>query len=84
LFTLDGEGIAVEAVKRPESGSGIIVRLGEHLGRSATAVLAPTEKGGIVAATDLLEKPLAEFVPNHSTFRPFQLRTLLVGGGPDH
>ena len=84
LFTLEGEGIAVEAVKRPESGSGIIVRLAENLGQSTSGVIAPAEKSSTIAATDLLEQPLVGSVSNQSTFRPFQLRTLHVSGGPAH
>lgn len=79
LFTLNGQGIAVEAVKRSESGSGIIVRLVENLGRSATAIVTPAETRATIAATDLLESPLAEAVLNPMPFRPFQLRTLRIG-----
>ena len=79
LFKLSGERIAVEAVKRPESGSGIIVRLVENLGRSATAIVTPAETRATIAATDLLESPLAEAVLNPMPFRPFQLRTLRIG-----
>jgi alpha-mannosidase len=79
LFTLNGQGLAVEAVKRSESGSGIIVRLVENLGRSATAIVTPAETRATIAATDLLESPLAEAVLNPMPFRPFQLRTLRIG-----
>lgn len=80
LFTISGQGISVEAVKRPESMNGIIVRLVESLGRSASCGIVPTEIAAPVTAIDLLERPVAEDVGNPVSFQPFQLLTLRVGG----
>jgi len=79
LFTLKGAGISVEAVKRPESGNGIIVRLVESLGQKNSCELIPTEIASTVTATDLLERPLPEDAANPMLFRAFQLRTLAIG-----
>ena len=79
LFTLKGTGISVEAVKRPESGNGIIVRLVESLGRRTSCEMIPTEITSPVTATDLLERPQPEDAGNPVHFRAFQLRTLAIG-----
>lgn len=79
LFGLSGEGISIEAVKRAESGKGIIVRLVEIFGRSTAGVLAPADTAAKITATDLLEQPLAEKLHSTVAFRPFQLRTLRIG-----
>jgi alpha-mannosidase len=81
LFALSGPGISVEAVKRPESGQGIIVRLVETLGRRATCKFTPSGPNPVIAATDLLERPLPEVLTDSIPFRPFQLRTLHMHGG---
>jgi alpha-mannosidase len=79
LFALRGEGISVEAVKRPESGRGLVVRLVEVLGRTTAGDFTPTEPHAMVTATDLIERPLAEKVSDRVRFHPFQLRTLHIG-----
>jgi alpha-mannosidase len=81
LFALSGPGISVEAVKRPESGQGIIVRLVETLGRRATCKFTPSGPNPVIAATDLLERPLSEVLTDSISFRPFQLRTLHMHDG---
>jgi alpha-mannosidase len=75
LLSLTGDGIVLEAVKRPESGGGLVVRLAENLGRSAVGELTVAGKPGELAAADLLERPLDEAVSKTITLRPFQLRT---------
>lgn len=78
LFGLAGHGISVEAVKRPESGQGIIVRLVEIFGRRTTGDFTPAEASATIAATNLLEMTVMENIPNSLSFQPFQLRTLHI------
>lgn len=79
LFTLTGSGVSVEAVKRPESVKGIIVRMVESLGRRASCEIIPTESASPVTAIDLLERPLPEDAGSPVAFQSFQLRTLHIG-----
>ncbi|SIQ34524.1 alpha-mannosidase [Rhizobium sp. RU35A] len=80
LLTIESEGVALESVKRAESGDGIIVRLWETTGtrRNATLRLDP----GLASATqvDLLEEG-GEAVAIEDgrvtlAFRPFDIITL--------
>ena len=81
LFSVTGPGISVEAVKRPESGQGFIVRLVEMMGRRSMCKLTPAGRNSAITATDLLERPLTEVMSDSIPFHPFQLRTLSLHGG---
>lgn len=82
LFALKGAGISVEAVKRPESGHGLVVRMVESLGHRTACDFMPAQAHASVVAIDLLERPLEETVSTPVPFQPFQLRTLHVGNVP--
>ncbi len=82
LVVVDHPAVVVEAVKLAEDGSGdLVVRLYESLGgRARTTVRVDADVAG-VAATDLLERPLAgglaaEGASADLELRPFQLVTL--------
>lgn len=75
-----GQGIAVEAVKLTEDGSGdVIVRMRETLGaRSVGRLEAPS-----AIECDLIERPKVPVDPNHLEFGQFEVKTLRVPGRPD-
>lgn len=79
LLGMSGQGITVEAVKRPESAKGLIIRLVESLGQSSACSIEVTQPFTKVTATDLLEQALEEPISTTVSFHPFQLRTLHVG-----
>ncbi|MDH4414661.1 MAG: glycoside hydrolase family 38 C-terminal domain-containing protein [Rhizobium sp.] len=76
------DGIAVEAVKEAEDGSGVVVRLWETTGRhrSAEIAFAPDFTGASVV--DLLEEQvhgLAVEKPLRIAFKPFEIISLKLG-----
>ncbi|MHA6668358.1 alpha-mannosidase [Homoserinimonas sp. A447] len=83
LFSVEGDGAVVEAVKLAEDGSGdVIVRLYEAFGSRTRATLTVDFDHGDVTETDLLERgsPRRAVVdangPVRLELRPFQLVTL--------
>ena len=76
MVDVSGDGLAVEAVKLAEDGSGdVVVRVRETLGtRSHGAVSVPgcTE----AAAADLVERTLGPVDPQRLEFRQFEVKTL--------
>ena len=56
FFTIDGEGIILDAVKLAEDNSGLVFRLYEANGKAETAALNFFRKPVKAVATDLLEK----------------------------
>ncbi|MER6611852.1 alpha-mannosidase [Streptomyces xantholiticus] len=84
LVTVDNDAVVVSAVKLADDGSGdVVVRLYESTGGRARARLTPGFTAASVAATDLLERPLAdarrtelEAGSVQLTLRPFELVTL--------
>ena len=59
LVASDGDGVAIEAVKLADDGSGdVVVRVYECLGGRSAATLRPGFPVAAVQVTDLLERPL--------------------------
>ncbi|ASA23243.1 alpha-mannosidase [Paenibacillus donghaensis] len=82
LLTCGAAGIAVDAVKLAEDGSGWIVRLHEYTGARCSAVLGSDYSIVSWQECDLLERPLArEAVSGPAItleFGPYEIHTLLV------
>jgi alpha-mannosidase len=84
LVTADGDGVAIEAVKLADDGSGdVVVRLYECQGGRAATRLRVAFPVTRVSVTDLLERPLEVPVrtadPDGAvplTLRPFQVLTV--------
>ncbi|MBT2367424.1 alpha-mannosidase [Streptomyces sp. ISL-10] len=89
LVTVDNDAVVVSAVKLADDGSGdVVVRLYESVGGRARTRVVPGFTATAVAATDLLERPLAdaprpELVGGAAllTLRPFELVTLRLVRG---
>ncbi|WP_430514242.1 glycosyl hydrolase-related protein [Pannonibacter phragmitetus] len=79
-FTLEGEGLCVEAVKQAEDGDAIILRLWEVPGARRKARLRLDPVITAVARTDLLERePEALTVEDGAvslSLAPFEILTL--------
>jgi alpha-mannosidase len=90
LVTVSNPGVAVEAVKLAEDGSGdLIVRLYESRGGRSAATVAGPDQLPSITAVDLLERPLAGAASAGGasielTLRPFELVTLRFGPGADY
>ena len=87
LATVDVPNVIIEAVKAPESGEGLVLRLYEAGGASATAtVQLPPAGAWSVQATNLLEEGgVAVPVTANAVrldFRPFEVKTLLCRQAP--
>ncbi|WP_433170176.1 alpha-mannosidase [Actinoallomurus sp. CA-150999] len=89
LVRVDGDAVAVEAVKLADDRSGdVVVRLYESLGGRASTHLRASFPVAGVAVTDLLERPLPGSVTAMGdgaiplTLRPFQVLTLRLRRSP--
>jgi alpha-mannosidase len=78
LVSSSDPGVIVETVKHAESGSGVVVRLYEALGRTTTAALATRIPHTTAHETDLLERPIASADLDALAFTPFEIKTLLL------
>jgi alpha-mannosidase len=76
--TLDHPAIIVETIKPAESGSGIVLRLYESLGKPAEAALRTTLTHTAAIETDLMENPLGTIDLGRLAFGPFEIKTILL------
>jgi alpha-mannosidase len=77
-FDIDGHAVIVETVKPAEDGNGVIVRLYESLGRSATTALSTSLPARHAVETDLLEAPVAPVDLSAIHLGPFEIKTILL------
>jgi alpha-mannosidase len=88
LATVDVPNVIIEAVKAPESGAGLVLRLYEAGGASATATvrLPQTTATWTVEATNLLEEDGVALPVKDNAVRfdvhPFAVKTLVCRRGP--
>jgi len=75
-MTIEGKGISVDAVKRAESGKGIVVRVVEVEGRNSR--FQWDGNGSEVRETDLMERPRGEISSGGIDLKPFQVKTILI------
>ncbi len=78
LVGIDRPEIALSALKRAEDGSGFILRVYECMGRACEAEVSFCEKVKNVWSTDMNEKVLEPITGNKLTFRPFEIKTLML------
>jgi alpha-mannosidase len=71
-------GIVLETIKPAESGDGVVLRLYESLGRATTAGVRTSIPHTTATETDLLERPLAAADLEALSFRPFEIKTILL------
>lgn len=72
-----GAGLAVEAVKLAEDGSGdVVVRIRETCGTRTDGAVRLCVPAASVTQCDLLERPLGEVDPARLPLRPFEVKTL--------
>ncbi len=84
-FEVEGEGVAVEAVKRAEVDDALIIRLWETGARQRTIALRLHSAIATIETVDLLERdpqPLQISPDGHValTFKPFEIVTLKLTG----
>jgi len=82
FLTIDGEGVFLEALKRSESGEGLIFRLVERRGRRRLTAIHLWDPPRKLWETNLMEDREREWpVENNGwevEFTPFQVRTFLA------
>jgi alpha-mannosidase len=78
--SVDNEAIIVETIKRAENGKGVILRLYESLGSSASTTLRTTIAHKTAYETNLMEIPIGTAILNRLEFTPFEIKTLLLEG----
>jgi alpha-mannosidase len=80
LLAVLTDGVAVEAVKEAEDGSGVIVRLWETTGRHRAAVINIASEFTAVALVDLLEETVDRLALEQGilrlSFKPFEIISL--------
>ena len=72
----DNPAVIVETLKPAESGSGVIVRLYESLGRPAVTALRTELPHGSARETNLMELPLGPIDLDRIEFTPFEIKTI--------
>lgn len=81
LIQLEGEGVALGALKRAEEGNAMVVRIVETEGRASSGTLH-LARPSTVRQANLLEDPTGPPSPAGTAFpfqlRPWEIRTLLV------
>ncbi|WP_168200354.1 alpha-mannosidase [Protaetiibacter larvae] len=78
LVAVDDEAVVIETLKHAESGSGVVVRLYEALGRDTTTALRTRVPHTAAHETDLLERRTASADLDRLVFTPFEIKTLLL------
>lgn len=76
-FVSSDTHIVVETVKPAESGEGVVVRLYEDSGAPRTVTLT-TPVAGTAYETDMLENIIGDIDLNALTFKPFEIKTILI------
>ena len=71
-------GVVVETVKPAEDGSGVIVRLYESLGLQTRMALRTGIPHARAVETDLIERRLGAADLAQLSFRPFEIKTILL------
>ncbi len=83
LLAVSTDGIAVEAVKAAEDGSGVIIRLWETTGRHRATEINLASEFTAVAVVDLLEETVDKLALERGTlrlsFKPFEIISLKLG-----
>lgn len=74
----DDPGVVVETVKPAEDGSGVIVRLYESLGLPTRTALRTGIPHARAVETDLIERRLGSADVAQLSFRPFEIKTILL------
>ncbi|WP_246472718.1 alpha-mannosidase [Pelagibacterium limicola] len=84
LLAIEGREVVVESVKNAERGDGVIVRLWETRGQQTQIALTLPDGCDPVEEVDLLERqPRTLDAPDRKldlAFKPFEIRTLKLGG----
>ncbi len=78
IASTDDPGIVIETIKPAENGGGVIVRLYESLGRTASTSLSVGIPHAAAVETDLIERVLGPVDLSRLDFTPFQIRTILL------
>ncbi|HEX4443787.1 MAG TPA: glycoside hydrolase family 38 C-terminal domain-containing protein [Galbitalea sp.] len=80
VASTDNPAVIIETIKRAEDDSGVVVRLYESLGTSATTTLRTSLPHKRVHETNLMEVPIGPVDLAKLTFTPFEIKTLLLEG----
>lgn len=80
LVSSSNPGVVIETVKRAESGSGVVVRLYEALGKEVSTSVTTSVEYEKALFTDMLENPLDEVSLESLSFTPYEVKTILLQG----
>jgi len=77
------EAVMIDAIKKQESGTGIIIRLHEHTGSTRSVMLKPQFEFSSWQETDLMERALSDVnIQTSKTIvlelKPFEIKTVLI------
>jgi alpha-mannosidase len=84
LFTIDGQQVIAESVKKPEAGrdGSLMIRLYESLGGACGTVLRFSRELAAAEETDMLENKREDLLFSGKTlpleFRAFEIKTLII------
>ena len=80
IVNVTDPAVIVETIKWAESGSGVVLRLYESLGRPTTTAVTTTLPHRDTRETDLMESPTGPADLERLDFGPFEIKTLLLEG----
>jgi len=78
VLTVGQPGIIIETVKPAESGTGVVVRLYESLGKPTSTGMTVRLPHVRAQQTDLLERPTGPADLDNLSFGPFEIKTILL------
>ena len=82
FFSVDGEGVILDAIKQAEDGKGLVFRLYEANGKAENTALTFFRKPTRAIATDLLENEITPLTIKDGrlelSFRAFEIKTVKV------
>ena len=82
-LSLSAPGVDFSALKRAERQNGFVLRSFETEGRQAQGSIETSFALASVKELDLMERPVREADPRKLSWRPFEIKTLLLVPGKD-
>ncbi|TBN56581.1 alpha-mannosidase [Glaciihabitans arcticus] len=76
---VDDPGVIIETIKVAESGGGVVLRLYESLGHPTITALRLDRAYTTATLTNLIEAPIGAADLERLEFRPFEIKTILLG-----
>ncbi len=81
FLTIDKEQIELDAVKKSEDGSAVVIRFHEFAGSRQKVTVKPGFAFRCWTESDLRERPIGDWMENNEirmNIKPFEIKTILI------